>query len=121
MRAEMPIWLILATPILGTFFLYFLKRWFSELWFYRHHHWDFSTDNPSALQIFYGVVVTEKNRVPNKQRVYFGYPLFVFITGVLFFGFAYGAYRIQTCKEAELKMCGIFFDKNGKMTIQSAK
>jgi hypothetical protein len=114
----MPIWLVIAIPVLGATLVYFLKNWFSEYKFFKSHDWDYSTDNPAALHMYKGenTPQTEENRVSNTERMNFGYPFFIFVVGVIFLGFLFCAYQIQTCDADDLKKCGINV-KNGSVTI----
>jgi hypothetical protein len=46
----------------------------------------------------------------------YGYPFFIFVIGIIFVGFVYCAYRIQSCDADDLKKCGIAI-KNGEVTL----
>jgi hypothetical protein len=116
MRAEMPIWLLIAIPILGVSLLYFIKNWWAERRFYSSKKWDYLIDNPDGLKFYNGEVATEDALMSNESRVKYGYPFFMFVIGFIFIGFVYCVYKIQNCEAENLKQCGITI-RNGEVSI----
>jgi hypothetical protein len=114
----MPLWLVIADPILFAALCYFTWHWRKEWNFYSRNNRNFLIDNPNAKQMYHGAdgSLDEKNRMSNYQRVYWGYPFFVFVTGVIFLAFTYFIYRIHACPFDEVIKCGIDV-KNGRITF----
>jgi hypothetical protein len=117
-RDDMPLWLLVAEPILLGGLIYFTFHYVAELRFYRKHKWDFSVPNPKGKKMYYGRVAAtdDSNLISNERRIWFGYPFFVFVLGFIFIGFTYCIYRIQTCPYSDLKLCSIEI-ANGKVTL----
>ena len=112
--------LVAADPILGMALAYFVYHWISELCFYAAHNWDYSVKNPKGKTMGYGngIPITDENRMSNYARLYFGYPFFILVTGVLFCGFLFFTYKIQTCPSSDLSKCGITKSGSGKITYK---
>ncbi|MBZ0215164.1 MAG: hypothetical protein K8F25_01300 [Fimbriimonadaceae bacterium] len=116
MRDEMPIWLLVAIPILGIALTYFLVHWWAEYCFYKTKKWDYSIDNPDGQKMYHGEIAIESQLMSNRTRVVYGYPFFVFVIGLIFVSSIYFVYRIQSCDADDLKKCGITI-KNGEVTL----
>ena len=109
MRGDVPWFLVIADPILLVALIYFFWHYIAELRFYKKWNWDFSKDNPKGNKFYHGEYAApdDSNLMSNSARITFGYPFFLFVIGVLFLGFSYGIYRIQSFPYSDLKQCNI--------------
>ena len=110
----MPWFLLIAEPILLGAFGYYIWHFCVELIFYRSHKWDFSINNPKGKKFYKGEYndPLDRNLMTNEQRIWFGHPFFIFVIGILFLGFSYAMYRIQSCQYTDLKRCNIEVGSN---------
>ena len=114
------IWLVIAVPILAGSLFYILKNWRAEFRFYASHNWDYSVDNPDAIQAYWSEdsPQTEENRMSNRQRMNFGYPFATFAITSILCGFLFITFKIYTCNFDDLKKCGIT-EEGGSVTFMS--
>jgi len=116
----MPTFLLIGTPILFCLLTYLVWKYISELLFYRSQNFDYSVPNPKGAKMYYGryAAADDSNLMSNYARIWWGYPLFLFVTGVIFLGFFYSIYAIQSCPFADIKKCGIEV-KGNKVSISA--
>ena len=91
MSTEAPTIWYLVSGLLFAVLLYFIWHYLAELNFYRKSSWDFSIHNPRGRKLYWGDEPDpqDSNLMTNATRIWFGYPLFIAVTLIIFLAFVY--------------------------------
>ncbi len=68
--------------VLGGLDTYFFIWWVRELTFYSGKNWDFT--NEFGLKLYFGGEGGLTRQMTPKQKLVFGYPLFIFVLSISF-------------------------------------